>query len=502
LKTFAYELKSSLSLIINLSLQSGNVPEQWKLANVIPVHKANSKENVKNYRPISLLSVVSKVAERCIYNHIYPQVAGLINESQHGFTNGKSTTTQLLEFIDNIGRTLDCSGQTDIIYLDFSKAFDSVSHNLLIHKLKELGMSSRMLNWFNSYLRNRYQRVVVNGGTSKWLPVKSGVPQGSILGPLLFNIFISDMSYVPKHSNIVFYADDTKCFKRITNFNDCLALQSDLDLLCEWSVKWKLNFNALKCKLLSVTRNKNPVSFYYNMNGHILERVNNIKDLGVTVTDDLNWSTHIETILGKANKVSGLIKRTVGFNASCEAKKRLYMSMVRSNVEYCSQIWSGTSRSNVIKIERIQRSATRFILNYPNSDYKERLQTLNIMPLSYRREILDITFLYKCINGHFNVDISKFVSFSCNKNYQTRNTLDNLHLCTPHCNTESGKKLYYNRIVSIWNMLPYSIRNSTSVFNFKSSVNEHYNNLLNSRFLSDNVCTWTITCQCSTCRPY
>ena len=449
-----------------------------------------------------MLSIVSKIAERCMFNHIYPQLVNFLSTSQHGFTSGKSTTTQLVEFIEEVGRKLDHSDQTDIIYLDFSKAFDSVSHSLLLHKLHKLGISGILLKWFESYLRERYQRVVVNGGTSKWLPVDSGVPQGSILGPLLFNIFINDMSKVPKHSNIVLYADDTKCYKGIATIDDCLDLQSDLDLLYEWSVKWKLNFNATKCKILSVNRSKNPVSFYYNLNGHVLERVNDIKDLGVTVTQDLNWSTHIENILCKANKVSGLIKRTLGHNATQEAKKQLYLSMVRSNVEYCSQIWSGTYRSNVIKIEQLQRSATRYILDYQDLDYKERLQTLHILPLTYRREVLDVTFFYKCIHNIFNIDVSGFVSYTCSRTQVTRNSQDIFHLCTPHCNTETGKKLYFNRIVTLWNSLPVNIRNAPSVFSFKTMVHNCYENLLNTRFTPSNVCTWTISCNCVCCRPY
>jgi hypothetical protein len=377
-----------------------------------------------------------------------------------------------------------------------------VSHPLLLYKLQELGIKGNLLKWFRSYINNRYQRVVVNGGTSKWLPVISGVPQGSILGPLLFTIFINDIPTVTQYSKVLLYADDTKCYNCITSVTDCLNLQSDLDLLYDWSVKWKLKFNAAKCKVLTVSRSKAPTNFYYNLNGYVLQRVNNIKDLGVTVSHDLNWSTHIDNIVSTANKVSGLIKRTLGYNATSEVKKQLYLSMVRSNVEYCSQIWSGTSRFNVVKIERIQRSATRYIMNYPNIDYGQRLQSLNILPLCYRREVLDATFFYKCVNDVYQLDINMFVNFSSNSDRSTRSSIDLLHLCNPISKTESGKKLYFRRIVSLWNSLPYCIRNANSVTSFKILINNHYRSLIYTDFIPDRVCTWSILCTCPICRPY
>ena len=209
LKNCAHTLYKSLTYLFNLSLKTGGIPKAWKTANVVPIYKKGCKNQISNYRPVSLLSVVSKCLERCIHNKIYPIIDQLIHPNQHGFRKGHSTTTQILGFYDKVYQLVDRGTQCDVIYLDLAKAFDSVPHTLLIHKLKGYGFGNNLLSWFTDYLSNREQRVVCEGSTSASKPVLSGVPQGSILGPLLFLLCINDITECC-HAQIYLYADDTK----------------------------------------------------------------------------------------------------------------------------------------------------------------------------------------------------------------------------------------------------------------------------------------------------
>jgi hypothetical protein len=216
---------------------------------------------------------------------------------------------------------MDNAGQVDMIYLDFSKAFDSVPHKLLLHKLQSFGFHSDLLNWFRAYLTGREQRVVVEGFNSDWLPVISGVPQGSILGPLLFLLYINDMPSVVQHASLALFADDSKCYKTIKNISDCEHLQTDIDALYAWSRTWDLNFHPSKCQIISITRRRNVVKFDYKMNGIVMGRTNSIKDLVVDIPSTLVWNDHINTVVNKCNKKLGMIKRAIGFNAPQNVSK-------------------------------------------------------------------------------------------------------------------------------------------------------------------------------------
>ena len=308
LKQCASHLSPSLAILFTLSLKTGKVPSQWKASNVVPpIFKKGDKGNIENYRPVSLLSCVSKIMERCIFNHMYPIVEPSLSKAQHGFMRNKSCTTQLLDMYHTIGSVLYASGQTDIIYLDFSKAFDSVNHKLLFHKLQSFGINGNLLSWFKSYLTNRIQRVVLEGHASDWLPVLSGVPQGSILGHFFSFYLENDMPLSCFFSKTGIFSDDAKIYMEIKNNLDCTLLQADLDRLYEhdeWSVTWRINFNHSKCKILTVSRRKAPVFFNYMLNSNSLEHVTSFKDL--------SWNGHIDNAVTKCNRVNGMVKRVAG----------------------------------------------------------------------------------------------------------------------------------------------------------------------------------------------
>ena len=225
LKECSREISPSLTVLFNLSLTLRKMPENWKLANISPIFKKGDRENCCNYRPISLLCIVSKVLERAVLNQIKSEILPLITQFQHGFLSGRSTETQLIQVYNHINSMLDSSGQRDIIYIDFSKAYDSVPHHLLLHKLRSFGFNGTLYHWLCSYVNNQKQRVVINGEHSEWCNVTWGVPRGSILGSILFLLYINDLvDCISNNSEVALFADDVKIHRNVDSLNDCLLL--------------------------------------------------------------------------------------------------------------------------------------------------------------------------------------------------------------------------------------------------------------------------------------
>ena len=239
---------------------------------------------VGNYRSISLLNNVSKVMERLVFNHVYPVIEPFISNAQHGFIHKRSTTSNLLDMYGEVGATLDQGGQTDVIFLDLSKAFDSVPHNLLIHKLRSFGFKGNLLNWIQNYLSDRHQSVIIDGKESDSLPVTSGVPQGSMLGPLFFVFYINDLPNVC-NSWVSLYADDAKVFRKIHRW--LYVITKCLDSLLACSHKWKMKFNPAKCNVLSISRKSHVPNFQYCLDNNFLQHTDKIVDLGVIIDSKL-----------------------------------------------------------------------------------------------------------------------------------------------------------------------------------------------------------------------
>ena len=260
LKEVAHKITPSLCRLFNLSLSLGVVPSEWKFAKISPVFKKEDPSIESNYRHISLLCLLSKVLERCVFNHCYYHLSPLLYHLQHGFLRGRSTVTQLLEVYHNIIETVASRKEVDTIYLDLSKAFDKVPHSLLLLKLNSYGISGSPLSWFSSYLTGRYQRVVLDGVYCDWLPITSGDSQGSILGPLLLLVYVNDLaSYINSQSTIDLFADDSKLYKSIDLPDSTIHLQNDLDNLHKWSLDWAMKFN--KSKALRVSRKRRRLYF-------------------------------------------------------------------------------------------------------------------------------------------------------------------------------------------------------------------------------------------------
>jgi hypothetical protein len=507
-KECANELYISLTALFNKSLRSGKIPLDWKRADVVPIFKKGDKGMVNNYRPISLLPVASKILERCIFNQINPIVKGDIDVKQHGFMSQKSTVTNLIEFYENITYHYDNKKQTDVVYLDLSKAFDSVPHNLLILRLQTMGFNNMLLAWFRNYLSNRQQRVLLDGCCSGYIKVLSGVPQGSILGPMLFTYFINDMSKClnNKDNNVFLYADDSKLYNIIRDVDDCIKLQHDLDKLTKWCSIWGLTFNAGKCKIMSFTPSKKKLMYNYKINDAVLERVNMFNDLGVWVQENLKRDKHVTESVKKANMRLGLVKRNLDSNTSTEVKQLCYKSLVRPILEYGSTIWSDNSKKQLKLIEGVQRRATTYIVNDSNISYNDRLLVCGLLPLSYRREYLDAIFMYNNIHGLNICNMSCFVKFNTS-NVNTRSAIDDLCIQSNRMYSRNYELFYVNRIRYIWNSIPYYIRSEDLTDTgkntcFKTNVKKHFTTMLLNEFDVSNSCSWITHCICARCNPF
>ena len=499
LKECSAVIAPSLCSLFNHSLRTGTVPSEWKSANVTPVHKKEKKELATNYRPISLLSIISKVLERCVCIRFYDHVRVMINDAQHGFLHGRSCVTQLLTTLHRIGQLLDNNIQTDVIFLDFAKAFDSVDHNILLMKLRMYGISGNLYDWFCSYLCGRTQRVVVEGVASEWSPVTSGVPQGSILGPMLFLLFINDLpDAIPQATSTGLYADDAKLYRAITSNEDSACLQTALSCAGVWSVDSNITFNTSKCKLMTISRRRRPLIANYHLGSAGLKRVDSEVDLGITLTSNLCWNTHISRIVCKANIMLGLLRRTCPLLTVCNVRRTLYLSLVKSQLCYAAEVWSPSQYNNKTLLERVQRRATRWILQTWDLTYRDRLQMLNLLPLTYDREIKDLTFFFKLLNGFYDLNISNFVSFVSHN--RTRNCENpSLVLKVPSCKTSAFQSSFFNRIVPLWNRVckiacPADLRSLTM---FKSFLSRTYVQLLENSYNVDMPCTWSLCRSCS-----
>jgi hypothetical protein len=506
-KRCAEVLAPSLTLLFNRSLLSGIIPYEFKFANVIPVFKKGEPNLVNNYRPISILPTVEKIMERCVHNVIYGITKNDININQHGFISKRSTNTQLLEFYNNVHKTLENHKQYDVTYLDLTKAFDRVPHDLLLYKLKSFGYNGTLLLWFKNYLHNRKQSVVINGCKSRKSNVTSGVPQGSILGPLLFTYYINDLfSCITSDSSVFLYADDSKIGHCINTLNDCLKLQQNLDNLVKWSKDWGLKFNSSKCVVMSFCK-RNVLEFDYKIDNSTLQRVNSFTDLGVKVNTKLHWEDHIVASVKKANQRLGMIKRVTGYSVNKDVKLLCYTALVRPLVEFSSQIWFCNNVKLLKLVESLQRRSTKYILNDFSMAYKERLVSLNLLPLCLRREFLDLTYFYNCCNDLLDINPNCMPTFVSNSTYRTRQQADELLLpiVIPKYSIYQG--FYQNRIPRLWNTLPFEIRDiPLTVMGhntaFKNSLKSWFYDFMVNKYDGDNTCSWSISCICHRCRNF
>ena len=415
----------SVTRLLNQSIQSGCFLVLWKVSNIVPIPKTGDKSNPSNYRPISLLSILSKILEKHVARLLTSQIKdkSLISDSQWGFLSGRSTTSALLCVIDTWQRYLDSGTEMCSVFLDL---FDTVPHRNLLLVLK---FHPTLLKWICSYLTSRVQRVVVNGATSSEVHAVSGVPQGSVLGPLLFINSATDLSFSPE-TNITLYADDILLYKPIRNSDDFTLLQTDLDNLSDWAARSCLSFNPTKCKFMVVTRKRNPAfPPVVTLGCHTIARVYQYTYLGVTLSADLSWDKHLCT---KAKKMLGLLYRSFYPNSSASSLLKLYISLIRPLLEYACQVWNPYLTKNIEKLEKVQRFALRLCVKQWDLDYPSLLFISDLPTLAARRKYFSLCSMFKIVNQlmHFPQDV--FVPRTTPFLHSSKH-----FYCQPFCRTNS-----------------------------------------------------------------
>ncbi|KAI8515244.1 hypothetical protein Bbelb_078350 [Branchiostoma belcheri] len=470
LKELANELAPALTLLFQSSLETGIVPQDWRTANVTPVYKKGERYRPENYRPISLTSIPCKIMEHIVTSTImsFAEENNIICENQHGFRRRHSCESQLLGLVDDLSNDLEQGKQTDALIMDFSKAFDKVCHSLLIHKLKHYGIRGPLNTWIQNFLADRTQVVVVEGSTSNPVPVESGVPQGSVLGPSLFLLYINDLP-TSLSSIARLFADDTLAHKTICSASDQELLQVDLDLLAKWEQTWLMEFHPGKCQSLHITRKRAPLITEYHLHGHTLSAVKEAKYLGVTITNNLTWSTHIGNIVNKASKTLGFLRRNL---KACPKRIReiAYFTLVRPIVEFASPVWDPHIVKDINRLEQVQRRAARWVSQRfrRTSSVNNMLEELQWIPLRERRRLARLTTFYKYHTGALCINMQTRPT----PNVQTRATRQSHSAAyrVPQSRTSYRQNSFFPRTIPDWNTLDADIALSPSLEEFRGKL--------------------------------
>ncbi len=462
LKELATELAPALTSLYNQSITAGVVPVDWKKANISPIFKKDDKHQASNYRPVSLTCVCSKLLEHIIVSHLMNHLEKnhILTDLQHGFRQKRSCVTQLLETVSDLARYYDSNTQIDTCILDFSKAFDVVSHRKLAAKLHHYGVRDNTLAWIVDFLTGREQSVVVEGTSSRPAPVLSGVPQGTCLGPVLFLCYINDITQSIQ-SQLRLFADDALLYRPINSPEDHIIMQKDLDQLEAWAKSWNMNFNPKKCYVMSSKRSGSKSSHFYSLRGEVLQSVTTNPYLGVILSEDMKFTAHIDKVCSKASRTLGFISRNL---KNCPQKlcETAYISLCRSTLEYACQIWDPHLVREIDQIERIQRKAARVVKSNYNqrSSVTEMMRELQWEPLADRRRKARFILLYHIIHGEVAVPIDQDL---LQEGRQGRYK----HLAYNH---KGYQHSYYPGTIRDWNPLATDTKDSKSLEIFKSRL--------------------------------
>ena len=467
LKECATSISPILQKIYQKSLSTGNLPEDWLNANVTPIYKKGDRTKPSNYRPISLTCIACKQLEHILHSNIMNHLEkfSLLNNRQHGFRSGRSCETQLAGLVNDLAQILDSRSQIDLCIMDFSKAFDMVPHQRLLSKLDHLGIRGDIKKWIEGFLTKRHQKVIIDGKSSSNSLVNSGVPQGTVLGPLLFLAYINDLPDSVS-SDVRLFADDLILYREIVSPQDSEKLQQDIDSLCKWESTWQMKFNSSKCFIMRMTHKKKPIQYQYKLWDTVLQEVDHHPYLGVELSKNLTWAKHINQTAMKSNKMLGLLRRNLG-TCTQSTKDIAYKTLVRPRLEYCSAIWDPHQKVHIDNLEKVQRRAARFVTNNykRTSSVTKIIEDLKWDTLQKRRTMARLTVLHKETHSKIPSNIHHLlVENGCKP--QTRQH-HSLNYNTIQSNKDCYRYSLYPRTIPIWNSLSPSVKSATNTCNFK-----------------------------------
>ena len=454
-----------LAKLFNISISSGGYPTLWKYGQVTPVFKKGDENLKSNYRPITVLVSFNNIFERILSIQLCGYFQDKLSPYLSAYRKYHSCQTALLRLLEELRTALDSKEHAAMVGIDLSKAFDCLPHELLLSKLKAYGLSENSVKLLASYLGNRFQRVKIGDTYSSWLSLCKGVPQGSVLGPLLFNIFLNDLLFLTTKSNINSYADDTQLFLHGLNPTTTQTLlQSDLTLVSDWFQANGMTTNPSKCLSMWFGTNANDLSV--SLNGIIIDAVNTMQLLGVSIDRDLNFNVHVKETIRKVSCKLQVLKRYKHF-IPIYAKKRLYLAYFLPYLTYCSTVWFHCGKRNADKIEKLNESILRFVFNDFNSSYEKLLQEINQPSLRARRinDMLILVFLA------LNDAAPSYISRLFTERQTNIGLRGKRRLVIPRVNTTNyGLHSFRYHASKLWNLLPDNVRVSTSLAAFKNAL--------------------------------
>jgi len=458
-----------LSTLFRIFLDLHTLPTEWKLSIVTPIFKKGVPSNPINYRPISLTCSCCKIMESIIANELITFLNDhhLINKNQHGFLKRHSTVTNLLESTNDWTLSLSKHNSVVIAYIDFQRAFDSVPHPKLIHKLSSYGIHGNLLFWISSFLSNRLQRVRVGSALSGTCSVISGVPQGSVIGCLLFNLYINDITdSLDSTTTSKIFADDLKIYTELSSTDSIFNLQNHLNLIHRWSVTWQLQISQSKCHTLTLGPTTTGQTLFISHTP--ISITSSIVDLGITIDPDLNFKKHIHDIVVRAKQRAALIHRCFISHKPVHLI-RAYITYVRPLLEYATQVWSPYHVSLINLLETVQRGFTKRIPGFWNLSYAERLNRLQLQSLEHRRLLSDLVLCFNIVHGLIALPFDDF--FKMHNYSSTRG--HSFKLIIPPSKTNRSKFFFSSRVIPVWNSLPQELVSVTTSSHFKKLISSH-----------------------------